>query len=1650
MYQIKGYEFKEKIHMGSNSIIYKVTRISDKKDLVLKILPEEIPTQKDIARFNLEFKISSEFKSKLFINMYSIEKHNKTIIIIMDYFNAPSLNQYIQKNSIATGEFLEIAIQLVKGISEIHNRNIIHKDINPSNILWNSKTKELKIIDFGISSYLASEIQSELGPRGLEGTFSYISPEQTGRMNRCIDYRSDYYSLGVTLYELATGSRPFNSDDFMELIHYHIAKIPKSPHEINPEIPQLISDIIYKLISKNAEDRYQSTFSLLKDLKRAYDNFLKYNTIQNFKIAENDVSEKFEISQKLYGRNKELLTLKTAFDMVIETKYPEMILITGYSGIGKTSLVKEFQKTIFNKNNYFISGKFDQLSKNIPYLPIVQAFQELTKLILTECDSQIKYWKGTILKSVENMGKVITNVIPGIEDIIGLQPDIPELEPFNEQQRFKQVFQKFIKSIVKDNHTLIFFIDDLQWADNSSLELIKTLMTGNDMKNIYFIGSYRENEVDESHPLMLTLKEIFRLKTNISTVKLSPLNIESISKLLSDTLKCSNSEVQNLAVACLRKTHGNPFFIGQFLKLLYSKKHITFNKQSGKWDWDISLINNSNITDNVVEFISDKIKTLTIEVQEILKYASCIGNQFDINTLSIISGLSKKEILKSIWILLKNNYLIPLENNYKYLIDENIDINVSYRFLHDRIQQAAYKLIPEKSKKKFHYLAGTLLLNNSNEIENKLFEIINHINYALELIKNSEKELICKLNLKAGIKAKNSNAYDISYKYLLIAKKLLKDDFWINQYKIALDIHIELLKVSYMDNKIDEMNLYFDEINRNATDIYSVITCYEIKASYYMSVNERFASLNTALSALKLLGLKVPNKITKSHIVKNLIFVKLILKNKTSDQLINMKSIEDDKVTATMHLLIKSTLNAYQIDKNTLLWLLLESIKLTIKYGNSKSSVVAYMGYALIMFSLKNIIEGIKYTDISLEVYKKYGAGDLEAFYAFTLNIFLLHHTKSINKMLKDIDQIYIKGIEFGDYDIVSLAAAYTSRYYFYAGYNIDYIEEKSISMTDVLEKIGYAPHIITNNLTKQIIYNLKYKTDSPIILTGKFMDENATLEILKKSLSFTNMFALYNFKLMLCCIFNDYTDVALYIKKSNKYINAVTASIGIPVFKFYESLAYIQQIYTQSRSMKKKYLKSINKNQKVLKLYSKYSPSNHLHKYYLIEAELHGFLGNGNLSIEYYAKATETASKNEYLSEESISYECAGKYFLRNKNKFTAYTYLSKARELYNIWGASEKVKQLEKKYPMIKDFIGKTKINFESQTLHTSAFKNSEIVDLTSVIKASQAISSEMEYKKLIEKLMKIISENTCVQKVTILRVENHKIIFEADYSLNSEIVNFISPENLSEIIPLTIIKYVERSKETLVYNNKINDTFINDKYINKVNPKSILCMPIQKKGIIYNILYIENKITADVFTPDRMKVLKLLTSQMLISIENSRLYQQAVTDGLTNTYNREFFNNFIIKKVFEAKRYNKSFTLLMLDIDFFKKVNDNYGHQTGDLILQQTVQIMCNLLRKSDLLARYGGEEFVILLIETDIHGAIIVAEKIRTTIEKKSFNILLDKQNPIKITVSIGVAEYDKNDDRISIIEKADKNLYAAKNNGRNQIFTNEIKYNQKIN
>jgi len=690
---IPGYEIKDKIFDGNHSIIYRADRINDKKQVIIKVLKEEFPNHDEIARFKREFEIGKLAQQEGVVKELGLEKEGHTYAIIMEDIDGVSLDQILAQKSLPLNEFLPLAIHLTDILGRIHEQSIIHKDINPSNIVWNPKTKILEIIDFGVSTTLAHEKPGMITPNLLEGTLEYISPEQTGRMNRGIDYRTDYYSLGVSFYQMLSGRLPFESKDPMELIHYHMAKPPVPLNILNPQIPEMISKIVLKLMAKTVEDRYQSAGGLKYDLELCLQELNRSGQIQPFTLATRDLSAHLQIPEKLYGRQNEILQLLNTFDEVCNGQV-KLLLVAGYSGVGKTSLINEVHKPMVEKRGYFIAGKFDQFKQNVPYAAIAQALEDWIRQILMEGPESVASWKKALSSAAGTNAGVVTEIIPAFEQILGPQAKPIALGPTESQDRWTLLFVKFIQTIATSTHPLIIFLDDLQRVDAASMRLIQQLLLHYNTKYLLILGAYRENEVSSAHILKIALDTLEKEGFRYNLLALSPLDFPNVSQLIADAFQTTTEKVDSLAKLCFTRTGGNPFFLNQLLRYLYEKKLIHLNTDKNEWTWDIAQIKREGITDNIADLMIHKLQQLKSQTQEVLQIASCINHRFDLQTIADIYGRTPKETLDDLWEALEAEFVLPEDETYKYLRVGDVIATSRFRFLHDRVEQAAYALIP--------------------------------------------------------------------------------------------------------------------------------------------------------------------------------------------------------------------------------------------------------------------------------------------------------------------------------------------------------------------------------------------------------------------------------------------------------------------------------------------------------------------------------------------------------------------------------------------------------------------------------------------------------------------------------------------------------------------------------------------------------------------------------------------------------------------------------------------------------------------------------------------------------------------------------------------------------------------------------------------
>ncbi len=1469
---VPGVEVQTRIYESANSLVYRALRQPDNVPVILKILKENYPTPQELARYCTEYQITKSLNLTGCIQAYDLQPYQNTLVIFIEDFGGESLKILMQQKPFTLEEFLKIAISITDSLAYLHAAHTIHKDINPSNIVFNPDTQQLKLIDFGISTQFTRENPTLKNPNVLEGTLPYISPEQTGRMNRSLDYRTDFYSLGITFYELLTHQLPFESNDVLELVHFHLAKQALSPSEINPEIPPILSEMVIKLMAKNAEERYQSAFGIKADLENCLNQLNTNKTLSKFTLARQDVSEQFQIPQKLYGREQEIETLLTAFHQVSEKS--QLFLISGYSGMGKTAIVQELYKPITEKRGYFTSGKFDQYQRNIPYSAVVSAFRELIKQLLAETEAQIIECRSKLLTALGNNGQIIIDVIPEVELIIGKQPEVPEVGLSESQNRFNLVFQNFIKVFLKPSHPLTLFLDDLQWADGASLKLIELLMSQT-TPGLFLIGAYRDNEVSAAHPLSLTLEEITKNGASVNGILLSYLEFPTVTQLISDTLNLSQSEVRDIAELVFNKTGGNPFFLNEFLNSLYVENLLNFDLSYRRWQWNIQEIQEKSYTDNVVDLMIFKIQRLPENTQEILKIVACMGNQFELQTLACICQKSMRETVDSLYNAIAENLILPLHN----MGDVELAIagklpdtqSLEYKFTHDRIQQAAYSLISEQDKPLLHQKIGKLLLKNIpiNKREEKIFEIVNQLNFGISFITNhSEKNELAHFNLIAGKKAKAAIAYHAAQAYLNIGIKLLASDSWQQQYELTLALYQEAAIVAYLHGDFEQMETLSMLVLGNARTVLEQVKIYELEIEACLVQNNFKEALTIGVEVLQLLGLILPQS-------PNNLNIKLATEN-----LINLQEMTDPESLAAMSILGKMLGIGYISMPEILVPIVLTQIDLSIKYGNAPQSSLAYATYGVILCTTTPKIEaGYKYSQLGLRLVEKLNAQHLKALIFDTFANHILHWKEHLKGSLSILKEAYYSAIETGNIEFIGYCLFDYCFNSFALGSKLKQLKEESINYYKIVERYRNTRCLIGLAMYLQVISNLLDNAENTTRLFGEFYNEEKFLPLLIESSERQGIFLHYLNTLVLCFLFEKYNEAAKNSTRAEPYLDGVSGMVAIPLFHFYDSLVHLSMFVEVSNVEQENALKRVKTNQDKMRVWADHAPMNYLHKFYLVEAEKARVFDQFLEAMDYYDRAISLAKENEYIHEAALAYELAAKFYLSKDKELTAKAYMQEAHYYYQLWGATAKVKHLETQYPQLFVIHNNTHSEVSNSISITGSRSNSSL-DISTVMKASEAISGEIILDQLLSKLMKILIENVGAQLGYLILETQGKLRIEAEcFSDNKKVtVRQSIPVETFPKIPESIVSYVARTKEKVVLNNATAEgNFTNDPYIKKTQPQSILCAAFMNQGQLSAIVYLENRQTAQAFTPERLEVLQLLSGQAAIAIANAKLYTE-----------------------------------------------------------------------------------------------------------------------------------------------------------------------------
>ncbi|NER36089.1 MAG: AAA family ATPase [Oscillatoria sp. SIO1A7] len=1514
MLALSNYHLKENLYQGKRTEVYRGIRASDRQPVIIKILRNPHPNFKELVQFRNQYIITDHLEHLHIVKPIALERYGNGYALVMPDDGAIALWDYWQESDRSLAEFLSIAIQMSVALHYLSEQRIIHKDIKPTNILIDPETRQVQLIDFSIASLLPREQQQLINPNVLEGTLAYISPEQTGRMNRGIDYRTDFYSLGVTFFELLTGELPFASSDPMELVYCHIAKMP--PALGNGEwgggkigngraIPQVIENIVMKLMAKNAEERYQSALGLKHDLERCLQDLETTGEIMAFELGQRDFSSRFLIPEKLYGREKEVQALLDAFLRVasgqenrVAAGNSEMMLVAGFSGIGKTAVINEVHKPIVKKRGYFIKGKFDQFNRNIPFSAFVQAFRDLMGQLLGESDAQLANWKAKILEVLGDNAQVIIDVVPELELIVGKQPPVPELSGSAAQNRFNLLFQKFIAVFATSEHPLVLFVDDLQWVDSASLNLIKTLMGDRDTGYLLLLGAYRDNEVFPMHPLMLTLSELEKNEAVISKIVLKPLAWEHINQLVAETLSCGEKPAQPLTELTYQKAQGNPFFTSQFLQGLYQEKHIEFNIALGYWQCDLAKVVNAALTDDVVEFMAGRLALLPIATQNLLKLAACIGNQFDLETLAIVSEQSQTEATGDLWPALREGLILPMNEFYKFFQyesdlsitnnDKSIESgNCLYRFLHDRVQQAAYSLISKQHKQAVHYHIGNLLFEGTSPEErgDRIFEIVNQINHGLNLInEEGERDEFAKLNLIACRKARSGTAYEAAREYATVGLKLLGSNAWDKDYATTLKLHEIAAEADAILGDFEAMDRWIQAVMKNGKRTLDKLEVYTIEIQALTTQHKFLDAIAYGQSVLKEFGVEFPEPITPVELEREIEEIQASIGDRSIEELLQLPVMVNPEKLAIVKIASRMIPACYLASSPLFPLLASLQTKLSLQYGNSPVSSTGYADYGMFILQFKkNLAIGNQFGQLAYRLASSAKDKNIPAITFVPVGLFLYHHQHHLRETLPILQAGYQAALETGKLEYVGHHSQGLCLNSFWSGQPLKELEFTVFSLLELVKKFKLISEKYCSIIWETIVFLLSNIDGGNLKIVDK-NNEKMWISELLDSHDATRIFYFYIHRLFLRFMFADVERAKSDAIQARKYIAGGFATVVEAGFYFYDSAIALAAITEYDLDIEAE-LGQVENNQANLKLWAEYAPMNYLHKWQLVEAEKYRVLGKKYEAGDFYDRAIAGAKENEYLQEEALANELAAKFYLDWGKDKVAAGYMQEAYYCYARWGAKAKTDRLEAKYPQLLTPIlqlaepSSPNASF-SRSSNPSLFTLSSTgsnLDLTSTIKASQALSEEIELDALLYKLIRIVRENAGADKAALIL--NNEGTWETVAQCANDNCQLTTTINLDRAdLPSSIINTVKRTQQSLFVNNVEQEkNLASDPYFSQEQPLSLCCNPILYIGKLIGILYLENNLATDAFTPDRIEVLNLLTAQAAISIENARLYSR-----------------------------------------------------------------------------------------------------------------------------------------------------------------------------
>lgn len=1647
MISFPGFDITAAIGETPGYRMYEATEVQTGEPALIKVICPPDPSAYENARFFHEYGIIRDAcidgatRILDFGQIASGGNPEPRLAVAEADFRGKSLKAITRRDyprGMPVRDFIEIAVGLADVIENIHRHNLAHRNLTPRTIFREKSSSRLLVTDFGILFEASGVINRIHDPWVIENILPYISPEQTGRVNRTVDMRSDLYSLGTILHELITGSPPFFFSDPMEIIYSHIARLPPPPNPADGTIPDILAEIIAKLLAKNPEERYQTGLGLKNDLLEWAGLVKQGKTTASFPLGSRDIRLRFTMPRILAGRSNEIRILKNAFERSASGKM-EAVFVTGEHGIGKTALIRELGQTVAGRRGFFLSGKYDQIEKNVPYSAISRAFETMAGQILASDEETVRRWAVKIKDAVGENGKIITEIVPGMRRIIGRQPDLSVLEPDGLKNLLTEVARKFVSALADKEHPVLLFLDDLQWADPASIDIIKNVTAYGGIPYLLFVGAWRNDGTNMNREIRQAMATIERSGVRLAHLSLSPLDEHAISEILSEWLRLPTQECRHLAAAIHEKTLGNPLFVNQFIKTLYEEKHLEMDS-SGRWRFDFHAIHQIQATDNVFDFMAKKLERLPSNERDFIAACACIGSTLNMETLITALEQPASRILSVLDRLVADGYLVFRQGEYC--------------FTHDRILESAYRLIPANRRTAIHYhigkWAGAAHLSSGTP-KKPVFFAADQLNLGRDLMSLEEKQsLLPRINLQAGLRARDAAAFTTAASYFQAGIDALPDNAWKSQYKVTYALHLYQMQCQYITQNFGEAGRLFRIISDNARTTAHKANACSIMVIQYTHQRLYREALELGSLAFEQYGISATIDIGAFRVLTEMLRVKMLLRKTPIDSIPHLHPVQDNELLAHANLLLAMATPAFYTNQKLFAFIVLRGARETLETGLTPHSAAMFIALAaIIQNTLGDYETGYRMGKMSIELNERLGSRTLAGQVHHTFAFFIQHWKMHARCGLDVYREVYRMSLDAGNL--------------IFAGHGVNAAIDCRLMigdpLDDILEEAGkhekLMNHISDPFISARYLENRQFarclmgRTADPLSLSGDGFNESDYYELL---LAENNLFGIcfsLLYKLIVFYCHGRYEKARETARTLDCHIEVPVGTLLLPLHFFYSSLSLAEIAKTKQGRPKRSILADIRKRQRRMKKWARLCPENFAHKHDLVEAvieEITADEGRGRFSraLKLYHEAIRGARQHGYTQEEAVACAGLGRFYLGRDAREEAALYLKRSHECFGRIKAHALQEALEKQHPdLLRNAVSTSQTDtFPEDPFSPATYAGS--LDMETVVKVSKAISSEIVLDRLVEKIMDLSVTNAGAQKGFLVLKNDTGLAVEAGLDPDAQPGRIERPVPLESCPGLShaIVSYVFRSQEPVILADACREgPFQNDRHIRSNSCKSVLCMPLMNKGLATGVLYMENNLGTNVFTEKQIELLNTITAQAAVSLENARLFDMATTDGLTRLYVYRYFQLLLEQETQRAKRYGHSCSLLMIDIDNFKYFNDTYGHPLGDEVLKATAETLVENTRTVDIVARYGGEEFAIVLPETGAGDAPAVGEKIREAIA----GIQISRgEETLHVTVSIGAATLpDHAADKTQLICRADKALYDSKRSGKNRVTASSI-------